>query len=187
MAYTESLARALREKRYGNRRLVVEIDDRDIGGARGWEWIKKGIPLRVEIGPRDIANDSVFVARRDKSPKEKTAIGRARFIAQIDYILDDIQHNIFNRALVERNDNMVKVDDHDDFYQFFTPKNQKKPEIHGGFAMSHWCGDDACEAKIKDDLKVTIRCIPFDNDKEDGKCICCGQPSRQRVVFAKAY
>ena len=187
MEYTENLAKALREKRYGGRRLSVEIDDRDIGGGKGWEWIKKGIPLRVEIGPRDIANNSVFVARRDQTPKEKMSIGRDRFITQIDHILDEIQHNLFNNALAFREKNRVLIDHREEFYQFFTPKDQKKPEIHGGFAMSHWCGNDACEASIKDDLKVTIRCIPFDNEREEGKCIFCGAPSSERVVFAKAY
>ncbi len=187
MEYTENLAKALKEKRYGGRRLSVEIDDREIGGARGWEWIKKGIPLRVEIGPRDIAQNSVFVARRDQTPKEKTSIGRERFIIQIDHILDEIQHNMFNKALAFRKKNTVSINHREEFYQFFTPKDQKKPEIHGGFAMSHWCGEEACETRIKDDLKVTIRCIPFDNEREDGECICCGRPSRERVVFAKAY
>jgi len=187
MEYTENLAKALRGKRYGGRRLSVEIDDREIGGGKGWEWIKKGIPLRVEIGPRDIANNSVFVARRDQTPKEKMSIGRDRFITQIDHILDEIQHHLFNNALAFREKNSVQIDHREEFYQFFTPKDQQKPEIHGGFAMSHWCGNDACETRIKDDLKVTIRCIPFDNEREDGKCICCGEPSRERVVFAKAY
>jgi prolyl-tRNA synthetase len=187
MEYTENLAKALRGKRYGGRRLSVEIDDREIGGGKGWEWIKKGIPLRVEIGPRDIANNSVFVARRDQAPKEKMSIGRDRFITQVDHILDEIQHHLFNNALAFREKNSVQIDHREEFYQFFTPKDQQKPEIHGGFAMSHWCGNDACETRIKDDLKVTIRCIPFDNEREDGKCICCGEPSRERVVFAKAY
>jgi prolyl-tRNA synthetase len=79
------------------------------------------------------------------------------------------------------------VDDSSDFYDWFTPKNLEKPEIHGGFAMSHWCGKEACEAKIKTDLNVTIRCIPLTAKKEPGACICCGKPSHARVVFAKAY
>lgn len=187
MEYTENLAKALRGKRYGGRRLSVEIDDREMGGGKGWEWIKKGIPLRVEIGPRDIANNSVFVARRDQTPKEKMSIGRDRFISQVDHILDEIQHHLFNEALAFREKNTIQIDHREEFYQFFTPKDQQKPEIHGGFAMSHWCGNDACETQIKDDLKVTIRCIPFDNERGDGKCICCGEPSRERVVFAKAY
>jgi prolyl-tRNA synthetase len=187
MAYCDALAQDLRRRRYHDRALVVEIDDRDIGGARGWDWIKKGVPLRVEIGPRDMANDALFVARRDQSPKEKTAIGRREFIDRIDSLLDDIQSSLFQRALDYREAHTRRIDDPVAFTAFFTPRNPSKPEIHGGFASSHWCGRAACEAKIKEDLTVTIRCLPFDADKEDGRCICCGQPSTGRVVFAKAY
>ncbi|MBU4011951.1 MAG: proline--tRNA ligase, partial [Proteobacteria bacterium] len=73
------------------------------------------------------------------------------------------------------------------FKEFFTPENLEKPEIHGGFALSHWCGSDECESRIKEDLSVTIRCIPFDIENEKGECVYCGRPSTNRVVFAKAY
>ena len=79
------------------------------------------------------------------------------------------------------------MDDHKDFYDWFTPQNAEKPEIHGGFALSHWCGNADCEARIKADLNVTIRCIPLEGEKEAGACICCGRPSETRAVFAKAY
>jgi prolyl-tRNA synthetase len=172
---------------YAGRDLVVEVDDRDIGGARGWDWIKKGIPVRVEIGPRDMAEDSVFVGRRDRSHRDKTAMKREDFIARLPDILDDIQEQVFQRACRFRDQHTRNVDERKDFYDWFTPKNQEKPEIHGGFAMSHWCGDEACETKIKTDLNVTIRCIPLDAERETGTCICCGKPSEARVVFAKAY
>ena len=96
MAYTESLAGQLRETYYHHRKLVVEIDNRDIGGARGWDWIKKGIPLRVEIGPRDIARDSVYVGRRDKAHNEKVSLKRDQFVGEITNILDEIQNNLFS-------------------------------------------------------------------------------------------
>ena len=187
MEYTENLAKALREITYGNRHIDVEIDTRDIGGARGWDWIKKGIPLRVEIGPRDIANNAVFVARRDQSPKEKVSLIREQFIAQVSDMLDDIQNNLFDRALEFQKMHTVVIDNKDTFLQFYTPENTEKPEIHGGFSLSHWCGESSCEAMIKEDLNVTIRCIPFDAQTEAGKCIWCGKPSSKRVVFAKAY
>jgi prolyl-tRNA synthetase len=98
MGYTERLAQRLREKYYHHRKIVVEIDDRDIGGARGWDWIKKGIPLRVEIGPRDIAQDSVFVGRRDKAHNEKVSLKTEQFVAELSNILDEIQGNLFARA-----------------------------------------------------------------------------------------
>ncbi len=187
MTFTESLAKELKNKIYHHRRLEVEIDDRDIGGARGWEWIKKGIPLRVEIGPRDIAENSLYVGRRDKGHRDKTTIKRDHFVGKITEILDDIQQTLFDRALSFRNEHTVTIDSKDKFYDFFTPQNQEKPEIHGGFARSHWCGSDRCESKIKEDLSVTIRCIPLESQADKGECICCRKPSRERVIFAKAY
>jgi prolyl-tRNA synthetase len=187
MEYCDALARQLRETEYHGRRLVVEIDDRDIGGARGWEWIKKGVPLRVEIGPRDIAKDSLFVARRDFGHRDRFAIGRAEFVDRVGTILDEIQQTMYQRALTHQGTHTHTIDDNKAFYEFFTPRNSAKPEIHGGFAWSHWCGNPSCEATIKEDLMVTIRCLPFDAEEEEGRCICCGAPSLKRAVFAKAY
>lgn len=187
MTYVNNLAAELRDVPFHSKRIEVEIDDRDIGGARGWDWIKKGIPIRVEIGPRDIEANSVFVARRDKSHKEKMSFKRDAFIKQIPDILNEIQKNLFDRASAFTNEHTVAIDDKDEFTSFFTPENKDKPEIHGGFALSHWCGRDECELKIKDDLSVTIRCIPFNSEQENGNCVCCGEKSSQRVIFAKAY
>jgi len=187
MEYVNGIAGALRQIEYAGRNIVVEIDNRDIGGARGWDWIKKGIPIRVEIGPRDMADDAVFVGRRDKAHRDKTAMKRDAFIERLPELLDDIQRRLFQRASRFRTDNTRNVDDHRDFYDWFTPQNPEKPEIHGGFALSHWCGQGACESKIKEDLNVTIRCIPLDAKTEAGTCICCGKPSDTRVIFAKAY
>jgi prolyl-tRNA synthetase len=187
MEFTESLAKELKEKFYGFRRVEVEIDDRDIGGARGWDWIKKGIPLRIEIGPRDIAENSVFVGRRDQEHHHKTSLERNHFVAEITTILDEIQKNLFERAVSFKREHTIKIDKTGRFKEFFTPENPEKPEIHGGFVLSHWCGSDECESRIKEDLSVTIRCIPFDMENEKGECVYCGQPSTNRVVFAKAY
>jgi prolyl-tRNA synthetase len=187
LEYCDRLAGELGRKFYNHRHLVVEVDKRDIGGARGWDWIKKGVPLRVEIGPRDIADDAVFVARRDKGHREKSSIPRRQFISQVGQLLDEIQENLFKRALDYQQANTLDMDDKGAFYDFFTPRNKNKPEIHGGFAKAHWCGDAACEAKLKEDLTVTIRCIPFEASSGPGQCICCGKSSEKRVVFAKAY
>jgi len=187
MTYVESLAKELKDKFYHHCRLEVEIDDRDIGGARGWEWIKKGIPLRVEIGPRDIADNSVYVGRRDKGHRDKTSAKRDHFVGEITDILDEIQQILFERALLFRKEHTITIDDKKEFYKFFTPENPEEPEIHGGFALSHWCGEDRCESKIKEDLSVTVRCIPLSGPSEKGECIYCSGPSSGRVVFAKAY
>jgi prolyl-tRNA synthetase len=186
MTFTHALAKELADIRYHDRGLVVEIDSRDMGG-KNWDWIKKGVPVRVEIGPRDIAENAVCVGRRDRPPKEKASVTRDAFLGSVASVLDEIQRNLFDRALAFRKQHSVPMDSLQDFYAFFTPQNEAKPEIHGGFAYAHWCGNAACEEKIKTDLKVTIRCIPFDDENEVGACIVCGDKSRKRVVFAKAY
>jgi prolyl-tRNA synthetase len=187
MDYTDNLAGQLRNQYYHHRRIVVEIDDRDIGGARGWDWIKKGIPLRVEIGPRDIAKNSVYFARRDRAHNEKTSIKTDQFVAEINSMLDNIQQNLFDRADIFRKEHTISLSDPNEFYKFFTPQNSERPEIHGGFAVSSWCGNQACEEKIKEDLAVTIRCIPFEQENKPETCICCGKPGTCQAIFAKAY
>ncbi|MDO9264433.1 MAG: His/Gly/Thr/Pro-type tRNA ligase C-terminal domain-containing protein, partial [Desulfosalsimonadaceae bacterium] len=187
MDYTHGIADRLRALSYYGRAIAVEIDTRDIGGARNWEWIKKGIPLRVEIGPKDMASDSVFVGRRDKDPKDKAAFQKDAFVDGITGLLDEIQNNLYQKALAYRSAHTLPIDDKTAFDAFFTPKSAERPEIHGGFALSHWCGDALCEKAVKERLNVTIRCIPFDGGNEAGHCIECGGPSAKRVVFAKAY
>ena len=190
MEYVHRLADELRRQDYHGQPLRVEIDTRDIGGTRNWDWIKKGIPLRLEIGPRDVAADAVFFARRDKDHRDKTSMARNQFVSEAGTILDDIQQSLYQRALAFQQAHTRPIDEREAFYEFFTPRDIERPEIHGGFALSHWCGDGSCEAKIKEDLGVTIRCLPFDQKRfgfEPGACICCGRPSPRRVIFAKAY
>lgn len=188
MIFVDNLTSKLKELRYDEKKIRFQMDDRDMrGGEKLWDWIKKGVPIRLEIGPRDIENNSVFVGRRDKAPKDKTGMNVDDFVNNLIEILDNIQQNIYQKALKFRRENTKDIDDNEEFYKFFTPQNKKNPEIHGGFANSHWCGSLDCEEKIKNDLKVTIRNIPNNAKKEDGKCICCGEPSSKRVIFAKAY
>ena len=177
-----ALKAALKEKFYHDRKVVVEIDSRDIGGARGWDWVKKGIPVRIELGPRDIENKSVFMARRDSG--KKTSMDRDTFVSTITDILDDIQNTLYQRALKYKEDNTFAIDDKDEFYALY---KKAKGYNNGAFVNAHWCGSGDCEETIKKDLSVTIRCIPFDSPDEDGACICCGKKSERRVLFAKAY
>ena len=170
----------------------MELDDRDLrGGEKNWSWIKRGIPLRVEIGPRDIADNAVFVARRDKAHRDRNSMDKDRFVAEIGDILDDIQKNLFARALQFRKDHTTIINDPDEFSAYFTPRDREKREIHGGFALSGWCGADECEAGIKERLGVTIRCLPFEDqleiDSQQDSCIYCRKPSETVAVFAKAY
>ncbi len=189
MKYCESLVAKLRNINYHGRMLDVVLDKRDMNaGEKGWNWVKKGVPIRVEIGPKDIANDSVFVGRRDLSVREKFSMNKDEFCNKVASILDDIQAQLFERAVAFRKEHTHILDTYDDFKAFYTPENKKKPEIHGGFAMAHWCNDSECENKINQDLSVTIRCIPFDReDSGVGKCIVCGKESPGRVLFAKSY
>ena len=115
------------------------------------------------------------------------SIKREQFVGEIIHILTEIQNTLFQRALTFRETHTTRIDDRKSFEDYFTPQNKEKPEIHGGFALSHWCGSGDCELKIKDDLGATIRSILLHGDKEDGKCIYCEGASNQRVVFAKAY
>jgi len=186
MDYTKGLAQDLKNKFYVYRNLEVEIDTRDVGG-RAWDWIKKGIPVRVEIGPKEVDQKTVFVGRRDKSPKDKAALDKEVFKEQILDILEEIQQNILVRAKTFKKKNTVVIDEKQKFYDFFTPQNKQKPEIHGGFVLAHWCTNEVCENKINEDLSVTIRSVPLTPKTEKGKCIYCGKDSTQRVVFAKAY
>jgi prolyl-tRNA synthetase len=188
LEYCESLKAELRAVQYDGRPVEVELDTRDLrGGEKVWSWIKKGVPIRLEVGPRDVEADAVFAARRDRAHKDKKSIPRAEFIATVANTLTEMQDALFARAKQQRTDNTVTLDDKDEFYNFFTPQNTEKPEIHGGYAMCHWNGSSDVEAKIKDDLNVTIRCVPLDAEQETGTCIISGEPSSQRVVFAKSY
>ncbi|NLD98678.1 MAG: proline--tRNA ligase [Fibrobacter sp.] len=186
--YCDSLARELGTIQYHGYNLSVEVDKREgRGGEKVWSWIKKGIPLYLEIGPRDVASNSVFVGRRDKGRKERYGVNRSEFIATITTVLDDIQNTLLERARSYRDANTCIINGKDEFYEYFTPANKEKPEIHGGFALCHWNGSAEVEKQIKNDLNVTIRCIPLDAQQEQGKCVITGEPSSRRVIFAKAY
>ncbi|MDZ4819426.1 MAG: proline--tRNA ligase [Planctomycetota bacterium] len=192
MEYCESLKKELQAQQYSEERIRVAIDARDLrGGEKAWQHVKKGVPIRLEIGPRDVAGGAVFMARRDGSPTEKTGIPRAEFVSKAASILAEIQDNLFQRALKFRNENTRPIDSLAEFEKYFTPKNANEPEIHGGFAMCHWA-DDLAMHEVLARLKVTIRCIPHDGqiaggDAEAGTCIFSGKPSTRRGLFAKAY
>lgn len=188
MAYCHSLAAELRHILYDGRPLKVIVDQHDMrGGEKVWSWIKKGIPIRIEIGPRDIANNAFGIARRDRPHKEIELRSRGGLVATITEVLDSIQNSLYTRAEKLRDQHTHRIDTKDAFYDFFTPKDKEHPEIHGGFALSHWCGDASVEEQIKKDLGVTIRCIPMDLAPEEGKCVITGRKSLGRVIYAKAY
>ncbi len=160
--------------------LSVKIDDRDNlrSGFKFAEWELKGVPVRVAMGPRDLANGTVEVARRDTLTKESMPLDG---VAQaINALMDTIQQNIYQKALDFRAANTVQVDTWEEF---------KEKIEEGGFLLCHWDGTPETEEKIKEETKATIRCIPLDTNvvMEEGKCIYSGKPSKQRVIFARAY
>ncbi len=188
LSYCHALAGQLRHISYRGRPLTVQVDEREMrGGDKTWGWIKKGVPLRIEVGPRDIAADQLPVARRDKGHRDTTPMSRQGLLSGVVDLLEEMQRNLFNRALTFRNSHMKKIDTKEEFYAYFTPKNTENPEIHGGFALAHWSGDPEVEEQIKEDLSVTIRCIPLDGDAEEGICPFSGKKSMRRVVYAKSY
>ncbi|MBT8484973.1 MAG: proline--tRNA ligase [Phycisphaerales bacterium] len=191
--FCRSLAAELRAKTYHGRPVEVELDERDRrGGDKKWDWVKKGVPIRVEVGPRDMANNVVTVFRRDRPHNERASLPHAEFVGSVVATLDEMQDGMLARARAFRAEHTRSIDDADEFRAFFAaPKGDDGPTpIHGGFALSHWCGDAEMEAKINADLGVTIRCIPIDRLPEDdgpGTCPFTGKPSERRVVWAKAY
>lgn len=158
--------------------ITVKIDDRDNlrSGFKFAEWELKGVPVRIAMGPRDLQNVTVEIARRDTLTKE--SVSQEGLENRITALLDEIQENIYNKALKFREENTFKVDD----YKTFKEKIEE-----GGFLMCHWDGTSETEEKIKDETKATIRCIPIDAEEEDGFCIYSGKPSKRRVIFARAY
>jgi prolyl-tRNA synthetase len=158
----------------------IELDKRDYltMGEKSYEWEKKGVPVRIEIGPRDVSNQSVVVARRDTS--EKTNVQISELKTTVENLLKDIQKGLYEKAKKLVDDHTYHLDDYEKF------KVQLEQEIPG-FIYAHWCGEPSCEAKIKEETKATTRCYAFEMKEEVGKCIKCGNESKRKIIFAKAY
>ena len=154
--------------------------DNDDTKKPGWKFAEyelKGVPVRIAIGPRDIENQTLEMARRDTLTKE--VVPMAGIASQVKDLLDDIQSNIFKKALTYREENTTVVDDYEEFKRLLDEK--------GGFFLCHWDGTSETEELIKNDTKATIRCIPLEGSVEPGKCMVTGKPSARRVLFARAY
>ncbi len=186
--YCDELAATLREHRFHGDAVRVNVDKRDRrGGEKNWEWIKKGIPLRIEVGPRDLEKGAVMVCRRDKGHKDKTSVPIEQIASYVATTLQEIQDNLFQQAVEYRNAHVNDdIKTFEDLKTFFTPKNPDKPEAHGGFVRAKWCEDPETESQL-DALKVTIRCIPLEQSGTEGRCIITGKPATTDVIIAKAY
>jgi prolyl-tRNA synthetase len=158
----------------------VKLDERDNAspGFKFNDWEMRGVPLRIELGPKDVAKNSVVLARRDRPGKEgKTAVVQAGLAAAVARTLDEIQQALFDRALAERRRKTFAVSAYGEF----------KSAVEQGLAYVFWCGNAACEEKIKAETKATLRCIPMEQEGGEGRCILCGGASRERAYFARAY
>ena len=186
MEYCERLKAELQDQTFDGEPVRVRIDARDIrGGEKNWQYVKKGVPVRLQIGTRDIESDSVFAARRDVAGKG-SGVPRAEFVSNISATLGEIQQGLFDRALQARKGVTREIGSFAEFEEWFTPQNREKPEVHGGFAICHFVDGPEMEEKLKP-LKVTPRCIPLDDNDATGTCIFTGQPTSTKAIFAKAY
>ncbi|QDV28016.1 proline--tRNA ligase [Aureliella helgolandensis] len=185
LAYCQELKQELSKQAYAGRAIEVELDDRDLrGGEKKWYHVKRGVPLRIEVGPKDMAKDAVFLARRDTGKQE--SMGRADLLANLLSILDDMQANLLTRAKAMREEFTQEINSEAEFRKYFTPKNADNPEFHGGFAMCYFSSEEEVQPLL-DELKVTIRCIPIDDNDTPGICFLTGKPAEKKGVFAKAY
>lgn len=185
MEYIHSLRDELRAQSFNGAPIRVEIDDRDIrGGEKKWNHVKRGVPIRLEVGPKDMEKNSVFMGRRDQ-PKS-VGMERAELVSKISGLLGEIQQALYDRADKLRSDNTVTITNEADFRDYFTPKNVESPEIHGGFAVCHFADEDSIDELLKE-LKVTIRCVPTENNDTPGTCFATGKPAEKQAIFAKAY
>jgi prolyl-tRNA synthetase len=166
----------------------VHVDTRDMRPVdKKWQWVKRGAPIRLEIGARDMADNAVFMGRRDRSLKAAESVSRDQIADTVVAALSEIQSNLFAqaKALLDEHTH-TDISDFGAFESFFTPKNQEKPEIHGGFVRAKYCDNPDCENTAAK-LKVTIRCLPFDQSGSEGTCVICGSPAKTDAIWAKSY
>jgi prolyl-tRNA synthetase len=168
--------------------LRVTLDERE-GFSPGWkfnDWEMRGVPVRVELGPKDVAKQAAMLARRDKPGREgKASAPLADLPASLDRLLADIQQSLFDKALAFRRAHTHEAKTYDEF----------KNAVESGFAYAHWCGSSECEEKIKGETRATMRCIPLDQgavlgnrgSSGSGTCVYCRKPARERAIFARAY
>ena len=158
----------------------VKFDDRDnvSSGFKFNDWEMRGVPVRVEIGPKDVEKGTVALARRDKPGREgKTFVSQEGIADTVKNLLTDVQASLLKRAIEYRDANIHNVDNYEDL----------KKVVQDGWAFSYWCESTECEKKVKEDAKATTRNIPFNQPEGEGKCVVCGKPSKRKVYFAKAY
>jgi len=158
----------------------IKVDDRTelTPGFKYNDWEMRGVPLRLEVGPKDVEKGSVMAARRDIPGRDgKVILPQSEVTARVKELLAEIQANLLQKAIAFRDSHIFEPTDYEDL----------KRIVAEGWAFAWWCGDPACEAKVKEDTKATTRCIPFDQPDGHGKCVVCGRDATEKVYFSKAY
>jgi prolyl-tRNA synthetase len=184
--YVENLRKKLDGCFYNDEKIRIDIDRRDLrGGEKNWSWIKKGVPLRVEIGPKDLAGGKVCFSRRDQDPRDKIFLDLEEFVKKVPEILEDIQNQLFQDALDFRKKHSASFNDKASFLDFFKTKNEAG--FPGGFAWAPSCLDETCEKQINRDLSVSVRCLGEQMPAEESSCIYCTRKAKAQVLFARAY
>jgi prolyl-tRNA synthetase len=158
----------------------VTLDERE-GSSPGWkfnDWEMRGVPLRVELGPKDVAKQAAVLARRDRPGREgKVSASLADLPVTVERLLAEIQQSLHDKALAFRKANTHAAKTYEEL----------KTAVETGFAFSYWCGSAECEAKIKEETRATMRCIPLEQSGGPGVCVYCGKPAAERAIFARAY
>ncbi|MDE2324395.1 MAG: proline--tRNA ligase [Betaproteobacteria bacterium] len=184
MEYCDRLAAELRIQRYDENRVRVEIDARNIrGGDKTWSHIKRGMPIRIEVGPRDLDAGTVMMGRRDRPANQREAIAHGELVSRIGEILDDIQSTLFQRALAFRQQHTREITDRQEFERWYAGSEEG---ISGGFALSPFV-DDPRVAQELSALRVSVRCIPFEQPQRTGVCMFTGQTTDRWAIFARSY
>lgn len=180
LEYCRDIKQALEAQSYLGEPVRVELDDRDIrGGEKTWSWVKKGVPVRIEVGPRDMEKEAVFYARRDKAVKDKVSQEKASFVSEITALLENIQSNLFKKAQDFQKTHTQSIDNKEDFEAYFADED-------AGYASVGFCLDSQLEDELAKRLKISVRCIPNDTVAGTVPCIFTGKDGK-RVIFARSY
>ncbi|MDF2550195.1 MAG: proS [Chlamydiales bacterium] len=185
-AYAEEIKKALSKCLFNGEPVRVLVDNRPYrSGDKHWEWIKKGVPLRIEVGPRDLASQSVVLKRRDVSHKEKEFLSFADLPRAIASRLEEMQEGAFQRAKSFRDQHVQPISSMEELKEFFTSKGGEDKMV-GGFARCKWSQESGSELPL-DELKLSIRCLPFEQSGTGGKCLFTGKPASTDVIIARSY
>lgn len=182
-SYCNQLVEQIGQQSYAGKPVRVHLDLQDRrAGDKNWGWVKKGVPIRLEIGAKELAEGAVFMGRRDLPVKERKVLASGEFIASVAAILHEIQDSLFARARKFQQEYTKTANSFEEFEAIFADN-----EANGGFVLAYWIGDDATEALIKERFKVTARCMPLEHRGQLGKCIFTGQEGAPLTLFARAY